>query len=970
MAGRRAWNDFTGSLPGVIQRVWLDWNMPCLPAAAKWLIAHTAGGDTADLREWVFVLPGRRAGRVLLGYLVEAATQAARRLVPPRHIVTPGPMVDVLLGANDPVATRVEIELSWARALCESTDEQLASLVPGRPRDGDDIVGWLPLAQRIVSIHEELGGELRGFSDAGDAAGSMEMLREAARWQALSDLQVRYERVLGEAGLVDPHASRRKALRGLSMPPPAVGRIVLVGVSDLNTLQREAIKAAGVDVLVMIHAEESRADSFDDLGCVRTDRWRDAKLDIDDSLIRIVDRPDEQAQEILDVIAAAGASCGTGDGDNGLPAADEISIGLGDESLAGAIERAGRWAGIEFRSSSGRELATSPPLTLLSVIANWLNDPRFVEFAQLIRHPDLERWLMRQGRAERGIEDWVSLLDRYFDETLQERLTGQWLGRPDVQQRLRRVYDAVQALLEPLRGSARSLGAWAEPTLQVLNRIYGGLPARQHEPLTREALEQVASILAESARLPREIQPAVTGDSAIRFLLAQSREARIPEPLEDGQVEMLGWLELHLDPAPMLIVAGVNDGSIPSTKGADPFLPNSLRARLGLVTADRLYARDRYLLEAIVRSRRRCTLISGRRDSNGEPLAPSRLLLACDDSTLVRRVQAMSHHVATERRNSRPRGIKPAAARSAFTVPALPPDLAAPEFMRITDFKLYLDCPYRYALQRLAGLKAIQIRLPELDPPAFGSLAHDVLCAFGQCPDAAGSADVATIEDFLLDTLRAKAREAFGESLSPGIRVQLAQLEQRMRDFATFQAEQRAAGWMIMHCEIEFDRTIALDIPGAEPMPLRGRIDRIDYNDVENRWRVLDYKTSDSGRGPIESHHKKSTIPTVGAEMTWRDLQLPLYRYLVLRSEYGISDRIDLGYIVLPKQSGGAALKIAPWSREHLNVAEDTARRIVADIRRGEFAMNPDFRNRFDVLARVCHAMVLEDDDSEEGLEP
>ena len=876
-------------------------------------------------------------------------------------------MVDVILGTDQPVARRVEVELAWMRVLATASGDELANLAPPRPRDGDSLE-WLPLAQRIAAIHAELAGEQRSFTHAADVAGTMEMLREADRWNVLTELYGKYQRLLGEAGLVDPDEARRVAIENPLIRPRGVQQIVLIGVADLNAVQRAAIAASGLDSFALVHAPESRSSWFDELGCVRSDCWLDAHLNIEDESIRVVDRPESQAQAVLDCIAEGRSSIAAVGGANASAlAADEITIGLGDESLAGAIERAGRWAGHELRSFAGRELATSPPLLLLARIAAWLTDSRFLHFADLIRHPDLEQWLLRQGVAEQGMEDWISLLDRYFADTLQERLSGLWLGRAEVRHRLGRVHDAVQSLLEPLRGDVRPLGEWGHPLVQVLNAVY---EARlDHRELNLQgAIEQVVAMLGEVARIPLAIQPNVAAPAAIRFLMSQAAEARIPEPLEDDQIEMLGWLELHLDPAPILIVAGVNDGSIPCSLGADLFLPNALRARLGLVTADRLCARDAYLLEAILHSRKRCTLISGRRDINGEPLTPSRLLLACDDTTLVARVRAMSAEIPSERRAA-PRGVKSPAARSAFDVPALPANLAAPISMRITDFALYLACPYRYALHRLAGLEAIQIGAAELDPMAFGSLAHDVLCDFGQCRDVAHSTDDSAIEAFLIETLRRKADETFGESLSPPLRVQLARMEQRFRDFATFQARQRLEGWTIEHCEVAFDGAIALDIPGAEPMPLRGKIDRIDYNQSLHRWRVLDYKTGDAGKSPIQAHHQCKAMPQVCDEMAWCDLQLPLYRYLVLRSTHGISDPVELGYIVLPKQSGGTSLQIADWTEQHLVHAENEARRVVTAIRSGAFAINPEFDGRFDPFSRICQSTVLrgEEDEAEEG---
>src|SRR5690606_26051835 len=77
-----------------------------------------------------------------------------------------------------------------------------------------------------------------------------------------------------------------------------------------------------------------------------------------------------------------------------------------------------------------------------------------------------------------------------------------------------------------------------------------------------------------------------------------------------GAVELLGWLELLWEDAPHLVVAGFNDGRVPEAVVGDPFLPESLRGRLGLKTNAERFARDAYVLQAIAQ----CRATGGRLD--------------------------------------------------------------------------------------------------------------------------------------------------------------------------------------------------------------------------------------------------------------------------------------------------------------------------------------------------------------------
>ena len=102
-------------------------------------------------------------------------------------------------------------------------------------------------------------------------------------------------------------------------------------------------------------------------------------------------------------------------------------------------------------------------------------------------------------------------------------------------------------------------------------------------------------------------------------------------------------------------------------------------------------------------------------------------------------------------------------------------------------------------------------------------------------------------------------------------------MQDRLAIFAVKQAEYRADGWVTRHVEVSATLAEGETLAG-KPLPLQifGRIDRIDYHPDSGRWAIWDYKTSDGGAHPVRNHFQ----PKLG----WTDLQLPLYRHLVLRT--------------------------------------------------------------------------------------
>lgn len=943
---------------------WLEWDRPMLPMAATWLIDRYGKADgVVDAQRVVCVTPGRRAGRILLALLVERCEEQGLALVPPRTI-TPGMLADLLPAGEAPTATGPERILAWLKALKECGREETAALLPSPPEDGD-LLTWHELARTIDALHEELAGEHLAFADVPVRAECLEMFAEGDRWRALSAVEERYREVLASCGLLDPHEAQQAHLETHGVDPSA--EIVLIGVTELNAEQRAIIIAAGDRASALIHAPASLADRFDAFGCVLPEAWAEAEIPLDDEQIVTAQAPADQAQAAMEAIAAF----------DGAYAADQITIGVGEASLLDPLRRAADWATLAVHSAVGVELPRTAPYRLLGAIAAWLADRRFAPFAALIRHPDLERWLMRRaGRAEagasRGITDWLTLLDRYFSDHLHERLAGEWLGEPSRRERLAMIWSAVHELLAPLSAGRRPLGAWCEPVLEVLGAVYGDLDSQTSRPHERAAIDaclMLRETLARQTEVQAALQPETDAPTAIGLFLAEAAQQTVASDVRADQIEMLGWLELHLDTAPALVLLNVNDGRIPETVSADPFLPGALRRALGLMRSnERRYARDAYLLQAIHHSRRRLSIITGRTNVRGEPLQPSRLLLACDDEALVGRIRRMcaAGDDADDERTARalPIGAPPCGPASAFTVPLLPADLPPPESMNVTDFRTYLACPYRYALRRLIGLEAIADDAAELDALQFGTLAHEVLERFGSDQAAGDSEDPREIRIFLLRTVGEVAQRKYGPHPLPAIRLQLARLEQRLERFAELQARLRAEGWVIRHTEFKFATTTMLDVPGQEPMPIRGKIDRIDYNEARDQWRIIDYKTGERGQSPFEVHHGRKTLPRDG-ELPWRDLQLPLYRYLA--QQHDVGDNIELAYIVLPKKADDVALRVAGWEQEHLAAAIDVARSVVRDIRAGSFRMNRESASPFDPFARICQTFAFGENGGDEA---
>jgi hypothetical protein len=593
-------------------------------------------------------------------------------------------------------------------------------------------------------------------------------------------------------------------------------------------------------------------------------------------------------------------------------------------------------------------------------VADYLDEGDFRTLAALVRHPAVSDWLA----AQQAHADWLTLLDRYWSEHLPHQLGRPWLGNAETGRRLKRLAAEIGRLTRELGGAEgdrstfsapgtsakgplwpkngpvprrRPLNEWCEPILNLLLQVFGEVERDVRKPADRcvmTACRQLRDVLGDNLKIPAELVPEVPAGEALRLVLQQAAGQRIA-PLPDPKaIELLGWLELPLDDAPALVVVGVNEGIVPSSLNADLFLPNQLRRLLGIEDNARRYARDAYAMSVICGSRERLRVIAGRRTSEGDPLVPSRLLFACDRPTMARRASAYFASAAVSPGGHAGASEGDAAGRAAnrtqagvaawansghgsngggrLEVPRPRPLAEAVTSMRVTEFRDYLACPYRYYLRHRLGLERLADDAEELDGLGFGSLTHEVLRRFGAGP-LAGSTDARQIGGFLSRSLDEALGECYGPKPLPAIRVQAEQLRARL-------------------------------LVDSRPMFLRGRIDRIDFHPSEGRRMIFDYKSSNQADPPEKTHRLHGQ---------WVDLQLPLYRHLA--ADLGLDGPIGLAYIALPKDVRQVGPLPAEWTEADLADADAAAAEVVRKVRAEQFwppaSPPPAF---FDDLAAIC----------------
>jgi RecB family exonuclease len=782
----------------------------------------------------------------------------------------------------------------------------------------------------IDRMHVELAADGHDVDTVLRLAANLPGFVDQARWEAIRAIRQAYHDTLHKHGLWDENSARLTAIEKREVA--CEFDIVLIGAVDLNTVVTTMLRQVAGRVTAFIVAPEEEKARFDEFGLLRSDAWQDFAVPIRDDQVLYAQDPAGQATTAAAWLARL----------DGQFIIEDVAIGVPDPAVVPPLRRRMAEADVRLRWVEGRTITDTGPYRLLAAAAEYATDRTYEAFAGLARHPDMADWLRVDGA---GID--LNALDEFHSNYLPTRIDAPWVA---VSERLQQGVERVERWLADAAG-LKPLRDWASIFTDILKAVYCGhgelLLDLESDRNLHTSLECLLDALGELRTVPPALDQLFTAKDA--FVVAFDNVARVvlPPLADPDAVELLGWLELPLDNAAAVLVTSFNDGLVPTAAGADPFLPDALRARLGIEHNARRYARDAYAATVLARSKQRFACIVARRDAEQNPLIPSRLLFTGPDAETIARASRWA------KGDSSNAAIPPSESdrKSPFEVPRPTKGNRKPWPFSVTEFRTYLACKYRYYLKHVQGLATVGDSGRELDGRSFGSLIHEVLEGWGNDPAWRHCSDAGQLAAHLTGRLRTLAEERFRHG-RPAVRLQIAQAARRLKGFAGHQAGLIAEGWKIVFAESGRTSLMAeFTSSTGEPVMLRGRIDRIDYHKGANIVRILDYKTADKAVSPDTAHRKQDQ---------WIDLQLPLYRHLWRRAvpidQVPADATVQLAYFQIPRELEAATVDVAEeWNEALLAEADAIAQEVIAAIMAEEFwpptVPAPDL---FEEYAAIC----------------
>ena len=267
-----------------------------------------------------------------------------------------------------------------------------------------------------------------------------------------------------------------------------------------------------------------------------------------------------------------------------------------------------------------------------------------------------------------------------------------------------------------------------------------------------------------------------------------------------------------------------------------------------------------------------------------------------------------------------------------------------------TALESYARCPFQYFADQVLELESVrQSPSMELSPPAMGQLCHEALRHCYRAliqqgwPEAELSGDVIAEE-----VIRAVAQACAAYTTTHGTGYALTwqltqeQVQRLISLVLAFDREEAlASGFLPVEFEVEVNGSLPYRAD-LNPLPIRGRWDRVDRHPGSGGLRVVDYKYRANGQ--VEAKDRN----LLQAALRGSRLQPALYTLMAAtssgESQGSLPEQVDFLYL-LPHATPGverASFAATAWQGPAGQMLSKTLQVLVEGVRDGQHVIVPD----------------------------
>ncbi len=841
-----------------MSRVFLDWCEPILKSASHYIVQKYKNNDILDLREVSIVTAGSKPQKRLVELLLLECERENISFIPPRS-VTPKSLIFELITSSKKLLTEFQSFLFFIKAL-QNKKELVEKEFLKKDYQKSNLSSYISLSRTIYSLYEEISVANISFEDISKKAIELDIFNDGARWEFLQEIYEEYKNLLKEYNASDIFIERQDFLKFPNNIDDTKD-LIFVNVPYLNPIFRDILNNIECRKTFLIFAPENKKEYFDELGTLNFPKWLKESVDIDDDNIFIANNAVSLGNIVKDTLIDLSKNY----------SAKDIIVAVTDDSLILPIKKEVLKSGINIVSVREKKLSSSSLYKFIDLLKNYVDVPTYENFSNLVRHSDILDYLILKDDTLTtdiilsSLDEYAILhFPYYFKKELIIKNESNVKDKNTIEN-IKKIFNIIEQFFK-MNDNEASIGIFLDFILNIIVEIYQNLElskSNNEDKVLIEVFESYRKIIISLSEKIEGFEINFSFSQVLSLLNSLVLDINIGAISYDETVEIQGWLEVQNDDSSVAILLGLSEGKWPESISQDEFLPNSLRKILGLMDNDKRYVRDLFMLKSIIASRDKVYFVPLKTNLDSSENLMSKLLLTSDSKTNAKRILKFY-----DAENYFDEDIENKNNDISFL---LEPKITSYNLERISvsQFKQYHACPYRYYLKYILKLDSIDSLQNELDPLAYGNLFHELFYRFG-ISKIKDSEDKNEIDNFLLKELSKYIDENFGKDYLPTIDVQLEGVKNMLFNFSSWQSCRKSRGWVIKEVEKSFD-DFYMNVNGKN-IKITGRIDRIDYNEKEDRYIIYDYKTGSS---------KYDESAVYGPRKGWTDWQMPIYLYFL-----------------------------------------------------------------------------------------